>query len=43
MREPSGYYSAEFAEYLRSLGGEVALIGALAALRYRSQPRETAR
>ena len=40
MREPSDY-STEFADYLRSLGGEVALIGALAALRYRSQPRET--
>ena len=40
VREPSDY-SAEFADYLRSLGGEVALIGALAALRYRSQPRET--
>lgn len=40
MREPSDY-SAEFADYLRSLGGEVALIGALAALRYRSRPRET--
>lgn len=40
MREPSDY-SAEFADYLKSLGGEVALIGALAAVRYRSQPRET--
>lgn len=40
VREPSDY-SDEFADYLRSLGGEVALIGALAAVRYRSQPRET--
>lgn len=40
MREPSDY-SAEFTEYLRSLGAEPALIGALAALRYRSTPRQT--
>lgn len=40
MRDPSDY-SAAFAEQLRWLGGEVALIGAMAALRYRSHPRET--
>jgi hypothetical protein len=40
VREPSDY-STEFADYLRSLGGQVALIGALAAVRYRSGPRET--
>lgn len=40
MREPSDY-SAQFVEYLQSLGFEVALIGALAAIRYRATPRET--
>ena len=34
-------YSNEFAEYLRSLGREVALVGALAAIRYRAQERQT--
>lgn len=40
MREPSDY-SAEFAGRLASLGIEAALIGALAAIEYRADPRQT--
>lgn len=40
MPRPSDYV-AEFAELLRSLGTEPVGIGALAALRYRLEPRET--
>ncbi len=40
MREPSDY-SAEFAARLASLGIEAALIGALAAIEYRLEPRQT--
>ena len=40
MRAP-GDYSAQFAEYLRSLGSAPVLIGALAALEYRDAPRQT--
>lgn len=40
MREPSEYW-ADVAERLRSLGLEVALIGALAARRYRATDRIT--
>lgn len=40
MREPSDYFG-EFATRLSSLGIEAALIGALAAIRYRAEPRMT--
>jgi hypothetical protein len=40
LRAP-GDYSDQFAEYLRSLGSTPVLIGALAAARYRSTPRQT--
>ena len=40
MREPRDY-STEFAEYLRSLGWEPVLIGALAAIEYRVSDRQT--